>query len=144
VISDLLAAFLAAQLDHRDVIQASRRRIWERYDDGLADWAQRVGARQPIVPPHCEQAFHMYYLLAPTAAFRAGLIEHLKQRGILAVFHYLPLHLSTMGLRFGGRPGQCPVTEDAADRLVRLPFFTSMTEAEQDDVIAALESFSGG
>jgi dTDP-4-amino-4,6-dideoxygalactose transaminase len=122
------------------VIQAARRRLWERYDEALRDWAPGAGVRLPVVPPHCEQAYHMYYLLMPSGDARARLIEHLRARGILAVFHYLPLHLSAMGQRRGGRHGQCPVAEDASERLARLPFYTSMTDAEQDEVLDAVRS----
>jgi len=83
----------------------------------------------------------MYHLLLPSFDVRSALIAWLRERGILAVFHYLPLHLSVMGRRFGGREGQCPVTEDVADRLLRLPFYTSMTHAEQDEVIDAMLAF---
>src|SRR3954453_24138110 len=83
----------------------------------------------------------MFYLLLPDLEARQGLIEHLKARGIMAVFHYLPLHLSTMGLQYGGRPGQCAVTEDVSDRLLRLPFYNDLTPEEQDDVIEAVRSF---
>ena len=82
----------------------------------------------------------MYYVLLPSADARARLIEHLRTRGILAVFHYLPLHLSAMGVAHGGKPGLCPVAEDVADRLVRLPFYTSMTDADQDAVLDAVRS----
>jgi dTDP-4-amino-4,6-dideoxygalactose transaminase len=86
----------------------------------------------------------MYYLLLPSLDVRTALIAHLRERGILAVFHYLPLNLSRMGRHFGGREGQCPVTEDVAERLLRLPFYTSMTEAEQAEVIEAVTAFRGG
>jgi dTDP-4-amino-4,6-dideoxygalactose transaminase len=141
VLSDLAAAFLAAQLEQRAEIQAARRAVWERYRDGLAAWAERRGARLPLVPEHCEQPFHLFYVLLASLEERAALIEHLRARGILAVFHYLPLHLSAMGRRHGGRPGQCPVAEDASDRLLRLPFYTGLSEAEQDEVIEAIEAF---
>lgn len=141
VLSDLAAAFLAAQLEARETIQHARRRVWERYREGLAGWAERRGARLPIVPEHCEQPFHMFAVLLPSLEERSALIVHLRARGILAVFHYLPLHLSAMGRRFGGRPGQCPVAEDASDRLLRLPFYTALSEAEQDEVIEAIEAF---
>jgi dTDP-4-amino-4,6-dideoxygalactose transaminase len=141
VLTDLLAGFLAAQLDHRREIQAARQRLWERYDRELGAWAHTHDVRRPIVPEHCEQAWHMYYVLLPSPAARSALIAHLRARGILAVFHYLPLHLSAMGRRFGGSEGQCPVTEDVADRLLRLPFYTSMTDAEQGDVIEAVTAF---
>jgi len=139
--SDLLAAFLYAQLERREQIQGARRRLWERYDAELKEWAAANGVRQPLVPAHCEQAWHLYYLLMPSLEARQRLIAHLKARGILSVFHYLPLHLSPMGRRFGGRPGDCPVAEDASDRLLRLPFYNDMTAEEQARVIAAVREF---
>jgi len=141
--SDMLAAFLYSQLEERATIQATRRRIWERYDKDLADWAEARGVRRPVVPDHCEQPYHMFYILMPSLATRQALIRHLKARGIQAVFHYLPLHLSKMGRSFGGRPGDCPVTEDVSDRLLRLPFYNSLTETEQTYVIEATHSFQG-
>ena len=83
----------------------------------------------------------MYYLLLPSLAARTALIAHLKARGIMAVFHYLPLHLSDMGRRFGGRPGDCPVTEDVSDRLLRLPFYNTLTGADQARVVEAVLEF---
>ena len=141
VLSDLAAGFLAAQLEAREAIQAARRRVWERYREGLAAWVERRGARLPVVPDHCQQPFHMFALLLSSFEERTALIDHLRARGILAVFHYLPLHLSAMGRRYGGRPGQCPVAEDASDRLLRLPFYTGLSEADQDEVIEAVEAF---
>jgi dTDP-4-amino-4,6-dideoxygalactose transaminase len=141
LMSDVLAAFLFAQLEVWPAIQADRQRIWQTYHGQFTRWGQANGVRQPVVPPHCEQAWHMYYLLLPSLQARTALIAHLKARGILAVFHYLPLHLSEMGQRFGGRPGDCPVTEQVSDRLLRLPFFNSMAEAEQGRVIAAILEF---
>ena len=85
----------------------------------------------------------MFYLLMPSLDARQRLIAHLKSRGILSVFHYLPLHLSEMGVRFGGRPGQCPVTEDVSDRLLRLPFYNRLSESEQDLVIETVRGFAG-
>src|ERR1022692_1292078 len=120
--SDILAAFLLAQLEKHEWIHARRCRIWNRYRQGFADWAAERGVQLPCVPPLCEHSYHMFYLVMPSLAERQGLIEHLKRRGILSVFHYLPLHLSAMGLRFGGTPGQCPVTERISDGLLRLPF----------------------
>ena len=139
--SDILAAFLYAQLENYESIRARRCRIWNRYWQSLPDWAARRGVRLPYVPSFCEHSYHMFYLLMPSLAERQGLIEYLKQRGILGVFHYLPLHLSAMGLQFGGKPGQCPVTERISDRLLRLPFYNDLTESEQDEVIAAILSF---
>ena len=83
----------------------------------------------------------MFYVMMPSLASRQALISHLAGLGILAVFHYLPLHLSPMGLRFGGRQGDCPVTEDLSDRLLRFPFFTGMSSSEQSQVIDAVRAF---
>jgi dTDP-4-amino-4,6-dideoxygalactose transaminase len=139
--SDLLAAFLRAQLEHRDQIQTMRQQMWEIYARELASWAEANGVRLPIVPAECEQSYHMFYVIMPSLESRQALISHLAGFGILAVFHYLPLHLSPMGLRFGGRHGDCPVTEDLADRLLRFPFFTGMTSSEQTQVIDAVRAF---
>jgi dTDP-4-amino-4,6-dideoxygalactose transaminase len=139
--ADLLAAFLRAQLEHRDQIQSMRRKIWETYALELASWAKTKGVRLPIIPPECEQSYHMFYVIMPFLESRQALISHLADLGILAVFHYLPLHLSPMGLRFGGHQGDCPVTEDLADRLLRFPFFTGMSSSEQARVIDAVRAF---
>jgi dTDP-4-amino-4,6-dideoxygalactose transaminase len=139
--SDLLAAFLYAQLEARNEIQAKRQRIWEAYYEHLQDWASQYDIRLPFVPDHCDQAFHMFYLIIPSQEQRQRLIAHLKRRGILSVFHYLPLHLSDMGKKFGGKAGDCPVTESISDRLLRLPFYNEMTDLEQERVIAAIKEF---
>lgn len=142
--SEILAAFLLAQLECRATIQAARARIWSRYEKELAAWARANGVGLPHVPAHCEQPYHMFYLMLPDLEARTRLIEHLKARGILAVFHYQPLHLSEMGRKFGGRDGQCPVTEDIADRLLRLPLFHGLSETDQGDVITAVQAFQAG
>jgi len=141
VMSDVLAAFLFGQLEVWPTIQARRKRIWEYYDRHLRARAEKQGIRCPVVPAHCEQAFHMYYLVMPSLASRQGLIEHLKARGILAVFHYLPLHLSEYGRRWGGKPGDCPVTETVSDRLLRLPFYNTIEEEAQARVVEAVGEF---
>ncbi len=140
--SDILAAYLYAQLEHADEIQNRRSAIWETYTGGLKDWAERYDVRLPVVPDHCEQAYHMFYLLFPAFEHRQAFITHMKQRGILCVFHYLPLHLSDMGRRYGGQTGDCPVTEEISDRLVRLPFYNLLSPAEQGQVIGATLEFS--
>lgn len=140
--SDLLAAHLLAQLEEREAIQSRRRAIWERYSGELSGWAEENSVRLPAVPAHCEQSWHMFYLLLPSLESRQELIAHLRQRRILAVFHYLPLHLSDMGRRFGGRPGDCPVTEEVSDRLLRLPFYYNLSDDEQHHVIEAVREFS--
>jgi dTDP-4-amino-4,6-dideoxygalactose transaminase len=142
VISDILAGFLAGQLEASDEIQAARARIWHRYADALDKWALSIDATLPHVPDHCQQPYHMFYVLLPSLEYRTALIEHMRAAGILAVFHYLPLHLSPMGQRHGGRRGMCPVTEDVSDRLLRLPFYVGLSPAEQDDVIDSILGFN--
>jgi dTDP-4-amino-4,6-dideoxygalactose transaminase len=139
--SDLLAAALLAQFEARESIQERRKRIWERYQAGLAGWGHSVGARLPVVPADRDQTYHMFYLLMPSLEARQRLIAHLKSKGILSVFHYLPLHLSEMGRRFGGREGDCPITERISDELVRLPFYNQLSAADQDRVIEAVLEF---
>jgi dTDP-4-amino-4,6-dideoxygalactose transaminase len=138
--SDILAAFLFAQLEAREAIQARRRDAWLRYYEQLQGWAALHDVRLPVVPARCDPSYHLFYLLLPTPEARRQLIDHLKSQGILSVFHYLPLHLSPMGRRLGGRPGDCPVTEDVADRLLRLPLYYDLTQEDQDRVVAALQS----
>lgn len=140
--SDILAAFLYAQLEVREKIQAKRQQIWELYYESLQDWGDDHNVRLPIVPPHCDQSYHLFSLIMPSYEQRQRLIEHLTGRGILSVFHYPPLHVSPMGRRFGGKVGDCPVTEDVSDRLVRLPFYNTLTEAEQTCVIRAILDFN--
>lgn len=138
--SDLLAAYLLAQLEEKQAILAARRRVYERYAQGLSDWAEKCGARLPVIPPDCESSYHMFFAVMPNPESRTRLISHLKSRDIQAVFHYLPLHLSEMGRRWGGLPGQCPVSESVSERLVRLPFYTGLTETDQDRVIDGVSS----
>jgi dTDP-4-amino-4,6-dideoxygalactose transaminase len=139
--SDILAAFLFAQLEQRDKIQSHRQHVWETYQAGLSDWAAHHGVRLPVVPEYCDQAFHMYYLLLPDLATRQRFLQYLRQQDILSVFHYLPLHLSKMGQEFGGKAGDCPITEGVSDQLVRLPFYNGLTGSEQEQVIKAILAF---
>ena len=133
--SDILGAFLYAQMEARECIQAKRRRIWEGYDESLRSWAERCGVIVPSVPAHCEQPYHMYYLVMPSLEKRQALIGYLNDHNISSVFHYQPLHLSEMGRQFGGKVNDCPVTETVSDRLLRLPFYNDLTEEEQSFVI---------
>jgi dTDP-4-amino-4,6-dideoxygalactose transaminase len=139
--SDLLAAFLYAQLEAREKIQAKRQRIWNRYNEALANWADGSGVRLPVIPSDCEQAFHMFYMLMPSAGHREALISHLKSQGILSVFHYIPLHLAEAGKRFAACLATCPVAENISERLLRLPFYNDLSESEQDQVTAAVMNF---
>jgi len=139
--SDLLAAFLYAQLEARRQISSKRRRVWHYYSEHLQQWASKNGVQLPLVPSECDKPYHMFYLLLPTLDHRQALIAHLKSRGILSVFHYQPLHLSDIGRRLGGKVGDCPVTEDVSDRLLRLPFYNELSEAHQAEVVAAISEF---
>ena len=140
--SDMLAAFLYAQLESYEAIQLKRQKIWEYYHANLKDWAEGNGVRLPYVPNYCQQPYHMYYILLPSLEIRQGLAEHLKGARILSVFHYLPLHLSNMGHKFGGKIGDCPVTENLSDRLLRLPFYNILTRDEQERVINAILEYN--
>jgi dTDP-4-amino-4,6-dideoxygalactose transaminase len=139
--SDLLAAFLYAQLEARESIQERRRRVWNHYFESLSEWAENNDVRLPVIPKDCEQAYHMFYMLLPSSAIRASLITHLKAQSVLSVFHYTPLHLSEAGRKFAARASNCPVTEDISDRLLRLPFYNDLTELEQDRVIGTVMNY---
>lgn len=139
--ADLLAAMLLGQLEARERIQSLRKRIWEYYFANLQDWAAEQDVRLPIVPSEREQAYHLFYVLMPSLSERQRFLQHLKERGIQAAFHYQPLHLSAMGRRLGGREGECPVTEHVADRLVRLPFYNRLTDEDLDRVVSAVREF---
>src|SRR5215207_414514 len=139
--SDILAAFLFAQLEQREKIQLHRRQVWELYHAGLKDWANIHDVQLPCVPDGCEQPYHMFYMLLPNLDLRQRLIAYLRERGVYSVFHYLPLHLSDMGQRFGSKAGDCPVTERVSDQLIRLPFHNSLTSGDQEQVIESIEGF---
>jgi dTDP-4-amino-4,6-dideoxygalactose transaminase len=140
--ADPLAAFLTAQLERFDQIQAPRLAIWDRYEREVADWAAAHGVGVPTVPAECVHPAHMYYLLMPTHEHQLGLIAHLRERNITAPFHYVPLHSAPAGERFGRvGPGGCEVTERISGQLVRLPLFSQLTEEEQTRVIDGLLSY---
>ena len=139
--SDILAAFLLAQFEQREKIQSHRRQVWEMYYTGLKDWAHAHDVLLPYIPRHCEQSYHMFYLVMPTLEIRQQLITYLREQGVYSVFHYLPLHLSDMGQGFGGQVGDYPVTERISDQLIRLPFHNALTSAEQEQVIDLLQGF---
>ena len=141
LMSDVLAAFLFGQLERWKRVQKKRNLLWTTYHQQLAEWAVACTARQPVVPEYCDQAWHMYYLLLPSEIERNRFIRFLKQRGIESVFHYLPLHLSPFGKQWGGKPGDCPIAEDLSARLVRLPFYNSLSSSDQYYVIKNILEF---
>jgi dTDP-4-amino-4,6-dideoxygalactose transaminase len=139
--SDILAAFLYAQIEKRDEIQARRKTAWTHYYEHLQEWSRRQGVRLPFVPAACEQPYHIFYLLLPSLADRNRLITHLKSQEIQTAFHYVPLHLSEMGRRFNGRKGDCPVAESVSDCLLRLPLYHGLNEADLSRIVSAIRQF---
>ncbi len=139
--SEILAAFLLAQLEARETIQRRRHEVWNRYHAELQDWANRNDVGMPQIPEYCGHPAHLYPILLPSPESRARLMAHLAERGILAVFHYQSLHLSEMGRRFGGFEGQCPTTERVSECLLRLPLYWGLSAAEQEEVIDGVLSF---
>lgn len=121
-LADPLAALLLGQLERREVIQAKRRAVYERYTELLAPHAEDLGFRLPVVPPDCTPAYHLYHLLLPDRETRTQVMKELSAQGIHTTFHYVPLHDSEAGTRFARRPTDCPVSTDVSERLLRLPF----------------------
>lgn len=128
--SEILAAFLFAQLEHADEITARRLAIWQRYYEWSAPFESRGLVRRPIVPPECTQNAHMFYLLLPNLEVRSHFIDTLKDVGIGAVFHYIPLHTSPAGLRFCRTAGTMHATDDTSLRLVRMPFWLGLEQSQ--------------
>jgi dTDP-4-amino-4,6-dideoxygalactose transaminase len=143
VMSDVLAAFLYGQLENWKKIQRKRKLIWDRYDNELKDWAKRRNIQTPFVPKHCEQAYHMYYLIMPSVTERERFIDKLKANNITAVFHYLPLNQSPLANKMqlkGWKKSNCPITVNVSDRIVRLPFYTGLNVKDQSRIIDFIKS----
>jgi len=130
--SDLIAAFLWAQMEAAVEITNRRITLWETYHRGLQPLEQQGLLRRPIIPDHCEHNAHMYYILLPSFEHRTMLISHLKSKGIHAVFHYVPLHDSVMGRKHGRSSGELVQTSDLSGRLLRLPLWLGLEEHQQD------------
>ena len=139
--SDILSAILYSHFEEADKIQSTRRHIWETYYERLKAWASENNVRLPYIPDHCEQSYHIFYLLFPNLEKRQAFIRYMKENDILTVFHYVPLHTADMGRGFGYKQGDLPVTEAISDSLVRLPLFNSMTDAEQEKIIQAILTY---
>jgi dTDP-4-amino-4,6-dideoxygalactose transaminase len=133
---------LVVQLEDAARIQAARHAAWATYQRELAGWAERHGVVQPTLPAGAEHPAHLYWLVLPSPAAQQALRAHLAARGIQAASHYQPLHCSTMGLRHGGQPGSCPVTERVADSLLRLPLYGDITAADVERVVDAVQTFA--
>jgi dTDP-4-amino-4,6-dideoxygalactose transaminase len=138
--SELNAAFLFAQLERKSAILAKRLALFGRYLQELRPLEERGLCRLPAVPEGCAANGHMFYLLCASGQVRTRLISHLKEKGVEAVFHYVPLHSSPLGAKLAP-PGSLPVTDSVAQRIIRLPMFFTLSEAEQGRVIAAVHDF---
>jgi dTDP-4-amino-4,6-dideoxygalactose transaminase len=141
VMSDILAAFLLAQLEERDRIRAMRQLVWERYHESLAKWAEDNGVGLPVIPANSDPVHAMFAIVLPTTEDRTRLIGTLRARGVLAVIHYVPLHDSSMGRRLAPKGLHLPVTEDISARLLRLPFYNDLAEHDQSLVIDIITAF---
>ena len=139
LLSEISAAFLWAQLEKVDEITTRRLEIWNRYNDALAELEAASLVRRPIVPEDCIHNAHMYYVLLPNIEIRTRVISQLAERGVHSVFHYVPLHSSESGRRLGRAHGRLPITDDMSNRLLRLPLWPDLKDAEVDYVIASFE-----
>jgi dTDP-4-amino-4,6-dideoxygalactose transaminase len=136
--NEITAAFLWAQFEEAQRITAERLAIWQRYHEMLAPLESQGLLRRPIVPADCQHNGHMYYILVPSEAERRRVLEGLKQNGIGAVFHYVPLHSSPAGLRFGRAHGDLSLTTSLSQRLIRLPMWLGLSEVQQQRVCEVL------
>ena len=139
--SDMLAAFLLGQLENMEKITARREEIFKRYESMLASLADCGKIRTPFAPQHCTPNYHMFYLLAADLAERTALIEHLRETGILAVFHYVPLHSSPFAKSLGLPQPDLPVTDDTSSRLLRLPMYYDLSDRDVTEVAEAVLNF---
>lgn len=137
---EIIAAFLWAQLEEAEQITAERLVIWQRYHDLLAPLEEQGILRRPIVPVECQHNAHMYYVLLPEASDRQIVLDQLKQNQINAVFHYVPLHSSPAGRRYGRLHGNLEITDSVSERLIRLPLWIGITPSQQLRVVDILAS----
>ncbi len=138
---EISAAFLLAQFGQARQITDRRLKLWSQYHDALQELEDGGHIVRPTVPEGCEHNAHMYYLLVKDLGVRSSLIKYLRERGIMAVFHYVPLHTSEAGRQYARLEGNLSVTENIADRLVRLPLYYDLTQEQMNKIIAAVKSF---
>ena len=136
--SDITAAFLWAQMEKADAINRRRLKMWDWYHKAFAELENRGSLRRPIIPADCEHNAHMYYLLLPDLRMRNILLEKLKRSGIHAVFHYVPLHSSPAGVKYGRTHGSLTNTVTVSERLLRLPLWMDMTEDDLSEVVESV------
>jgi dTDP-4-amino-4,6-dideoxygalactose transaminase len=137
---ELIAAFLWAQFEEASQITSARMSRWSRYHDAVEHLESKGILRRPIIPDHCEHNAHMYYVLVNESIDRQMLLDEFRQHDIGAVFHYVPLHTSPAGKRYGKTHGQLSVTEVQSERLIRLPLWVGLTDEQQDQVVKILTS----
>ena len=118
--------------------------LWKYYYENLTSWANENGVGMPFIPEYCTQAYHMFYIIMPTLNDRNRLINYLKEKNILSVFHYLPLHLSNMGEKYGYEKGDLPITEKVSDCLIRLPFFNELSKKDIKYIVSSVRKFACG
>jgi dTDP-4-amino-4,6-dideoxygalactose transaminase len=136
---ELIAAFLWAQLEEADRITQQRLVSWQRYHDLLMPLEAKGILRRPIVPEKCQHNAHMYYVLLPPGSDRQAVLDESRRNDIWVVFHYVPLHSSPAGQRYGRVQSALPVTDSISERLIRLPLFIGLTEEQQQEVVRVLE-----
>lgn len=139
--SDLQSAFLFEQLKNKDLIQSKRKKIFEFYYENLKSWAIHNNIKLPYIPHYCESAYHLFYLIMPSEKISNKFIYHLANNNISSSKHYLPLNLSLMGKKYGGKEDDCPISEDLSLRLVRLPFFTNLNIEDLNKIVEVINIF---
>ena len=137
--SDILAALLYGQLTRANEIMEKRMNIWNYYNEEFKELEEQGKLIRPYIPEYAKHNAHMYYIILPTEQKRNELIAKLKENGVSAVFHYIPLHTSPMGEKLGCKKGDLPVTEEYAGRLLRLPLYADMTEADRNYVVSKVK-----
>lgn len=138
---EMVAAYLAAQLEEAEHITARRLAIWDRYHDAFESLERDQRLRRPVIPDGCRHNGHLYYLLLQDLQDRTAFIDHMREQGIQCVFHYVPLHSSPYGRKIGRAANKMPVTDHVADRLVRLPLWVGLEEHMDSIIEAALQFF---
>ena len=141
LMSDLQAAYLWAQLEAAEQINQRRLQLWQNYHDALLSLAEKGRVALPQIPADCQQNAHMFYLKLRDNADRSALIARLKAADILAVFHYIPLHSSPAGQRFGRFHGTDRYTQQESERLLRLPLFYNLADEQQQTVINTIYGY---
>lgn len=139
--SDMNAAYLWAQLEEADKIQDSRMAVWNKYNKAFSDLEKQGKIRLPVIPADCVHNAHMFYIITKNLEERTAFISNLREKDILAVFHYIPLHSAPAGQKFGRFDGKDEITTSYSERLVRLPLYYGLTESEQQKVIDAVLEF---